>query len=173
MKAALFITLGLILVACGQDDPTPTPVDMATQVQPQPTPTPIRDLATVDLPSLIYWQELFFESTALPPPQLAQIVEGLAAQDDSRYEAFLVDLALYPTPYRDRAFELLTKGGDFNPTEMLAILGKRGKLTPRDDLSEYTQFKSRLLDTVVHGFGAFLDPGESHTISAQEVIWVA
>jgi hypothetical protein len=171
MKAALVIALSLALVSCGQDDPAPAPVDSATPVQPQPTPTPIRDLTAIDLPSLIYWQELFFESTALPPPRLAQIVEGLAAQDDPRYEAFLVDLALYPTPYRDMAFELLTQGRDFNPTEMLAIFGKRGKLTPGDDLPEYPQFKSRLLDTVVHGFGAFLDPAKPHTISAQEVIW--
>jgi hypothetical protein len=54
MKAALLAVLGLVLAACGQD--APAPVDTPTQTQPQPTPTPIRDLATIDMPSLIYWQ---------------------------------------------------------------------------------------------------------------------
>ncbi|HEU0074883.1 MAG TPA: DUF3179 domain-containing protein, partial [Dehalococcoidia bacterium] len=121
---------------------------------------------------LIYWDS-FFGEIGNPGGRREALLEaiGAAARDDPAYRAFLIDLALYPTPYRDRAWELLDTGVPFSGDAVLELFGDLGPASPADDLDAYVEFKSTLLSTIDPGFAALLNPREDHTISAQEVIW--
>ncbi|HEU0075966.1 MAG TPA: hypothetical protein VFS30_18360, partial [Dehalococcoidia bacterium] len=162
----------VLLIACSGDDATapatpgvsPTTASSATLAAP--------NLAESHPRELIYWDS-FFGEIGNPGGRREALLEaiGAAAQDDPAYRAFLVDLALYPTPYRDRAWELLDTGVPFSGDAVLELFGDLGPASPADDLDAYVEFKSILLSTIDPGFAALLNPREDHTISAQEVIW--
>jgi hypothetical protein len=130
------------------------------------------DVSDIRLADLVYWDS-FLSEFGSPGGRRENIVEaiGIAAQEDPAYRAFLVELALYPTPYRDRAWELLGTGEAFSSEALLAVFGDLGPATPADDLDSYVEFKSILLSTIDPGFRFFIDEKAHRTISAQEVIW--
>jgi hypothetical protein len=114
-----------------------------------------------------------FEARGLSVPEpYPEVLHALATSDDRRHQAFLIDLAFYPTPYQDLALELLTgRAGPFDIEDSVRLVEDRGFLRPEDDLQDYLVFKQQLLKTIVHGVPDFLDPDAARTISAQEIFW--
>jgi hypothetical protein len=171
LNVASFAAATLILACSGDDAPSATtPGASSAGDASMPIPTPEVDEARPS--DLIYWDS-FFGDLGRPGDRREALLEaiGAAAQDDPAYRAFLIDLALYPSPYRDRAWELLDTGEPFSTDAVLALFGDLGPASPEDDLDTYVEFKSILLSTIDPGFGGFLNPAAGRAISAQEVIW--
>ena len=154
-----------LVIACSGDGATPV-------TTPTSTPSPAPDAAALDPADLIYWDS-FFGDLGSPGPRREALLEtvGAAVRDDPAYRAVLIELALYPTPYRERAWELLDTGEPFSIEAVLALFGDLGPATPETDLDAYVDFKAVLLAAIDPAFGRFLDPRAARTISAQEVIW--
>ncbi len=169
MKLLRFAVLPAValLVACGGQD-TPGSASSGGAA----TAVPTLGIAEVLPADLVYWDNLF-DNLGGPGArhEAALAAIGAAAQDDDAYRAFLIDLALYPSPYRDQAWDALDTGEEFSSSAVLALFGDLGSATPEDDLSSYVDFKSRLLGSIDSGFEGFLDPEADRLISAQEVIW--
>jgi Protein of unknown function (DUF3179) len=162
----------VLLIACSGDDAPASTTPGVSPTSGSSATVPAPDLAESSPRDLIYWDS-FFGDFGNPGERREALLEAIgdAAQDDPAYRAFLIDLALYPTPYRDRAWELLDIGEPFSGEAVLALFGDLGPASPADDLDTYVEFKSVLLSTIDPGFAALLNPREDHTISAQEVIW--
>ena len=155
--------IAVTAVACGGD---------ATR-SPTPTTAPSFDyeLAGFDLADLIYWDNLIFVGANDAPAPLQRLVFQMGESGDGRYEPYLFELALYPTPYRQTAAHALV--GDANATvgDILDYLGERGRKAPADDQPMFLEFKQRLMGSLIPDFFAFLNPDSARTISAQEVVW--
>ena len=168
MKRGL-TSIGLALVsalalACGGDNAAPTPT-------PARTTTFEYDLESFDLADLVYWDSLVFAGASLAPAPLERLVVQMGESGDPRYEPYLVELALYPTPYRDFAAEALVGNADATVGEILAYIGERGRKEASDDEPMFLEFKQRLMGSIIQDFFGFLNPNTERTISAQEIVW--
>ena len=164
----LAATAAALTIACSGDGAAPATTPLAGTTTPSAAP----DAAALDPEYLIYWDS-FFGDLGNPGDRREALLEaiGAAAQEDSAQRTFLIELALYPTPYRDRAWQLLDTGAPFSTEAVLALFGDLGPTVPEDDLETYVEFKAALLSTIDPGFGGFLNSAALRTISAQEVIW--
>jgi hypothetical protein len=137
------------------------------------TPSQPVDLSQFDYTELISWSDLFLDGQMVAPTtEQLDVIRWLIGQTDERYRAFLVDLAFYPTVYRDFILQRLLYPADFYGAEASFELAERaGVKTPADDLPAYGPFKQRLMETINPEAAAFIDPNEPRAISAQEVIW--
>jgi hypothetical protein len=129
------------------------------------------DLETYDLADLIYWDSLIFSGATAAPASLDRLVARMGESNDPRYEPYLVELALYPTPFRESAAQALVGDPDASVGEVLAYIGERGRKEPADDDATFLEFKQRLMGSIIPDFFGFLDPQWERTISAQEVVW--
>ena len=171
----VILSVAALLVACSSDstpEATPTTSPGATFGGPVPVPS----LDDFEPTELIYWESLFGGLTNLhnsPGGRREAMLEAIAiaAEDEPGYRAILIDLALYPTPYRDLAWDLLKTGQSFSADAIWSMFGDLGPLAPEDDLPSYVDFKALLLGSIHPGFEGFLNPEASREISAQEVIW--
>ena len=150
-------------IACGGDD---TPEPTATRASSFDY-----DLTTFDLTDLIYWDNIFDSAAYLPPGPLGRLVAQMGETNDPRYEPFLVELALYPTPYREIAAEALVGNPDASVGEILDYIGERGRREASDDEAMFLAFKQRLMGSIIPDFAGFLDPSAERAISAQEIVW--
>jgi hypothetical protein len=166
------VAAAALVIACSGDGAPASSPTVALPANGGPTTIATPALADIRPASLIYWDS-FFSDPGNPGERREALLEviGAAAQDDPAYRAFLIDLALYPSPYRDRAWELLDTGEPFSGDAVLALFGDLGPASPADDLDSYVEFKSVLLSTIDPGFAALLNPRDGRTISAREVIW--
>jgi len=164
-RIAACVATSLLIACSGDDEPrSPTAGDATTA----PTQSP----ADAPPTQLIYWDS-FFNELGSPGGRREAILEaiGAKAQGDPAYRAFLVELALYPTPYRERAWELLNTGQPFSGDAVFEVFVEDGFAAPQEDLESYVEFKSVLLSTIDPAFRQFIDPAAERTISAREVIW--
>ena len=165
------LSAAALLVACSSDNPP--------DVSPTAAfggPVPIPSIEDFEPTELIYWDSFYGGLTNLrnnPGPRREAMLEAIAiaAEDEPGYRAILVELALYPSPYRDLAWELLETGQTFSPEAIWSLFGDLGPALPEDDLVSYVEFKALLLGSIQPGFEQFLSPAAPRVISAQEVIW--
>ena len=165
MLALTALTLAsCVLLACSDEAPGPEPT-------PTRRATFDYELATFHLPDLVYWEEIIYSAAGPPPAPFERLVVEMGESGDARYEPYLVELALYPTPYREVAAQALL--GNSNPPvgEVLEYIGERGRKAPADDEPMFLAFKQRLMGSIIPDFFDFLNPMADRMISAQEIIW--
>ena len=150
-------------VACGGDDAPNNP-------EPTATIDFSYDLETFDLPNLVYWDNLYSTSGG-PPRPLEELVIEMAESGNPQYKPYLVELALYFTPFREIAADALVGDPNASVGDVLDYIGERGRKEPSDDDAEFLRFKQLLMGSIIPDFYEFLDPNTERTISAQEVVW--
>ncbi len=137
-----------------------------------PTPLATPDLATANPADLVYWIQGKTFSIDDIPQQAYSLFEEIRASDDPRWLPFLLDLAIVPSPYGDRANQTLVERlGEPGEFEAFGWVEQRGRLSPKDDPDGYLEFKQALFSSIQPEIGAFIDPNAKRTISAQEILW--
>ncbi len=163
LLSAALVGVSLVAMACGGDSPD------------SPAPTATLDfgyeLETYDLEDLVYWDSLYTVNPFGAPRPLERLVAEMGESGDARYEPYLVELALYPTPYRETAAEALLGDPDATIGDILDYIGERGRKQPSDDDAMYLRFKQRLMGSIIPDFAGFLEPDAERAISAQEIVW--
>jgi hypothetical protein len=167
--AGLLFASALLFGACtggdrGEETPTPG-------FGPFPTPGEPIDLATVDWATLVHWEGFSYLNEP-PPAEADRLFAALVASTDERYLPFLLDLAVIPGPYGERAREILHERlGPHTAFPVFGWIEDRGFQRPEDDPPGYVEFKHLLFATVQEQMAAFIDPGAGRLISAQEILW--
>jgi hypothetical protein len=163
--SAVLLTLAMLVASCGgKQDGSPAPTAYAPGSFDY-------DLANYDLADLIYWDNLLLGGVVPAPGPFERLVVEMGESRDPAYEPYLVELALYPTPYREVAAMALLGDTDATVGDILAYLGERGRKQSSDDSTMFLEFKQRLMGTIIPDFFNFLDPSTERTISAQEIVW--
>ena len=198
--AAVLAGLALVLAACGGSSPEPSPTaaparDTATATPSPSTPSPTAASETpastpppAETPSitpeeitgehilgLIYWTEIDFWNRFVLFPDTSDstrdLLRAMASDPDERWLPYLVDLAAVPVPYSGFVYRLLSELRPDHPYPIFPLTEELGLRTPDDETPLYVEFKHRLIEGIQEDMGAFLDPEQPRTISAQEIFW--
>ncbi len=158
--------------------PSPTATSRTAASTPAPEATPSIDpeeITDEDILGLVYWTEIDFWNRFVLFPDTSDstrdLLRAMASDPEERWLPYLVDLAAVPVPYSGFVYRLLAELRPDHPYPIFPLTEELGLRTPEDETPLYVEFKHRLIEGIQEDMGAFLDPEQPRTISAQEIFW--
>ena len=158
--------------------PSPTAASGTAASTPAPEATPSitpEEITDEHILGLVYWTEIDFWNRFVLFPDTSDstrdLLRAMASDPEERWLPYLVDLAAVPVPYSGFVYRLLAELRPDHPYPIFPLTEELGLRTPEDETPLYVEFKHRLIEGIQEDMGAFLDPEQPRTISAQEIFW--